>query len=71
MENNTIYIRTDENTFINRHCIRWVKKMNDCLEVCIKTPGCIPKKDTHKICKISNPNSYNKLNALLTEDVVF
>lgn len=70
MENNTIYIRTDDNMFINRHCIRWVKKMNDCLEVCIKTSGCSPK-DTHKICKIPNPSNYNKLNVLLTEDTLF
>jgi hypothetical protein len=41
------------------------KKMNDCLEVCIKVRGCTMNGkggDTHKICKINNPDSYNKLN---------
>lgn len=32
MEN---YIKTDD----NEACIRWVKKMGDCLEVCTKTTG--------------------------------
>jgi hypothetical protein len=63
--NKTIYFKTDENTFLNEHCIRWVKKMNDCLEVCIKPSGCYPTKDTHKICKAHNPDNYNKLSAHL------
>lgn len=38
--------------------------MSDCLEVCIKTPGCAIDNngDTHKICKLNNPDSYDKLN---------
>jgi len=40
------------------------KKMSDCLEVCIKISGCnlYDNEDTHKICKLNNPDSYNKLN---------
>jgi hypothetical protein len=62
--NNTIYFKTDDNMIINENCIRWVKKMSDCLEVCIKTVGCNSQinGDTHKICKLNNPTSYNKLN---------
>ena len=37
MEN---YIKTDDNKIVNESCIRWVKKMGDCLEVCTKTTGC-------------------------------
>lgn len=66
MENNkTVFLKTDDNRIINEHCIRWVKKMSDCLEVCIKTTGCTLDygvKDTHQICKINNLDSYNKLN---------
>jgi hypothetical protein len=57
----TIYFKTDDNRIINENCIRWVKKINDCLEVCTKTPGCMGG-DTHKICKFNSPDSYNKLN---------
>jgi len=72
MENSkTAYLKTDDNKFINENCIRWVRKMDDCLEVCIKTSGCIPTKDTHKICKINNPGSYNKLNEHLNENFQF
>jgi hypothetical protein len=61
--NHTFYLKTDENKIINENCIRWVKKMSDCLEVCTKSIGCnIYNGGTHRICKINNPESYNKLN---------
>jgi hypothetical protein len=56
------YIKTDDNKILNETCIRWVKKMNDCLEVCTKSDGCIAGTDTHKICKLNNILSYTKLN---------
>ena len=57
------YIKADENKIINEKSIIWVKKMTDCLEVCTKTTGCnIKNKDTHTICRINNPESYDKLN---------
>lgn len=64
MENK--YIKTDD-SIINEKSIRWVKKMNNCLYVCIKTNGCSIR-DTHKICKFNSYNSYNKLNKLFEED---
>jgi hypothetical protein len=61
--NNIVYFKTDDNKIINENSIRWVKKMNDCLEVCIKITGCnVDYGDTHKICKLHNLDSYNKLN---------
>lgn len=63
MKNNGVsYIKTDDNRIINEFSIRWVKKMNECLEVCSKTVGCSVGVDTHKVCKLYSPNSYNKLN---------
>jgi len=63
MENNqTIYLKTDNNKIINEKCITWVRKMNDCLEVCVKSNGCNDTEGTHKICKLNSPDSYNKLN---------
>ena len=64
MDNTKVsYLKTDDNRIINENCIRWIKKMNDCLEVCIKSTGCTTRfNDTHKICKINNPSSYDKLN---------
>lgn len=35
--------------------------MGDCLEVCVKSTGCVSISGMHKICKLNNPNSYNKL----------
>jgi hypothetical protein len=49
-------------TIINEAYIRWVKKMNECLEVCTRTLGCDGNGDTHSICKSNNLESYNKLN---------
>ena len=64
MENNhNSYIQADNNVIINELCIRWVRKMDECLHVCTKSTGCSVKgEDTHKICKINNLSSYNKLN---------
>lgn len=57
------YIKVDNNKIINESCIRWIKKMDECLEICIKVNGCHGNLiDTHKICKINNYDSYTKLN---------
>lgn len=62
MENSrTSYIKTDDNVIVNEKYIRWVKKMSECLEVCSKMNGC-EKGNTHQICKINSPDSYEKLN---------
>jgi len=64
MDNNQLsYIKTDDNKIINEKCIRWVQKINDCLEICTKSTGCnVRNKDTHSLCKSNNLDSYNKLN---------
>ena len=62
MENNkNVYIITDENKVLNEKYIRWIKKIDECLEVCTKSNGCSAY-HTHKICKFINLESYNKLN---------
>jgi hypothetical protein len=64
MENNKItYLTTDDNRIINANAIRWVQKMSECLEVCLRTQGCNVKEgSTIRICKSNNPDSYNTLN---------
>jgi hypothetical protein len=64
-KNPSTFLKTDENNIINETQIRWVKKMNECLEVCTKANGCVSDakhNDTHTICKINNPDSYQRLN---------
>ena len=62
------YIKADDNKVINERHIRWIKKMDDCLEICTKSNGCnISYKNTHKICKLNNIDSYNKMNELFME----
>ena len=56
------YIKADDNKVINAKAIVWIKKMDDCLEVCTKITGCHLEKGTHKICKFNTPDSYNNLN---------
>jgi hypothetical protein len=57
------FITTDDNKIINERYIRWVKKMNECLNICTKANGCnVSGADTHKICKLNSLDSYNKLN---------
>jgi hypothetical protein len=67
METNQIFIKADNNKIINERCIRWIKKMDECLLVCTKSNGCSNNQiieDKHTICKLNNPDSYNKLNQL-------
>jgi hypothetical protein len=69
MKNNQAkYLKTDDNRIINEKYIRWVQKMSDCLEVCTKLTGCDVKMGTtHRICKLNNQYSYNKLNELFDD----
>jgi len=62
--NTNSYIKSDNNVVINEKAIKWVKKIHECLEVCTKSSGCNITKanDTHRICKVNNPDSFNKLN---------
>ena len=63
MENKQTYIKTDNNKGVNEKCIKWVKKIGECLEVCTKSTACNVKSgDTNTICKSHNLDSYNKLN---------
>jgi len=63
MDNKDVkYLKTDDNKIINETSILWVKKMDDCLDVCVKSTGCGNHGDTHKICLLNNQESYNKLN---------
>lgn len=64
MENNKIsYIKCDNNIILNEKYIRWIKKINECLEICAKPNGCsLIGGDTIKVCKLYNPDSYTKLN---------
>ena len=61
MENKDKYIKTDNDVILNEICIRWVKKIDECLHVCMKNNGCQSGIDTHKICKANSPKSYLKL----------
>jgi hypothetical protein len=63
-ENLNTYIKVDNNKIINEKHIKWIKKMGDCLAVCTRSDGCALYKDTHTICKLNTPGSYNKLNGL-------
>lgn len=62
---NVSYIRADDNKIINEKCITWIKKMDECLAVCTRTTGCALD-NTHKICKLNNSDSYNRINELFT-----
>lgn len=55
------YIKADENKIINLSCIKWVKKLDECMDICTKGDGCYVG-DTHKLCRINNPASFDKLN---------
>ena len=55
------FIETDDKIKLNIKQILWVKVMNECLEVCMNSNDCNINKNTHKICKKVNPDSYKQL----------
>ena len=63
-DNINVYIKTDNNKAINEKSIKWIRKMDNCLEICTKSTGCVARSDTHRICEYNSPDSYNKLNVL-------
>lgn len=70
MGNQNHYIKTDKNALLNEKAIVWVKKMNECLEVCMKSTGCSIHrhyKDTHTVCQINSPKEYDKLNKYFSD----
>ena len=55
------YITADNDVIINEKSIKWIKKINDCMEICTNSTGCSMNNDTHKICKINNLESFLRL----------
>jgi hypothetical protein len=74
--NNTIenkkFIKIGE-TVINESKIRWLRKIDECIEICTKSNGCggTPiKYDTHVVCRINKPTNYDKLHNLYFENSI-
>jgi hypothetical protein len=42
-------------------------KIDQCLEICSKMDGCDIGNGTSRICKLNNPDSYEKMNKLFDE----
>jgi hypothetical protein len=66
-ENKNSFIKADNNRVVNEKFIRWIQKIDQCLEVCSKMEGCAIGTGTSTICKLNNPDSYEKLNKLFDE----
>jgi hypothetical protein len=65
-KSDNVFIKSDDNRFINVKYIRWIQGMNDCFEVCSKSSGCAIKEGTHRVCKLNNPDSYTKIMDLIS-----
>ena len=63
------FLKTDANKLINIKCITWVKLMDECVQICVKSNGCSADFDTtHKICKTINPRSFDYVMKLNKEN---
>jgi hypothetical protein len=58
------FIVADDDTIISRKSIIWIKRIEECMYICTKSNGCNSSNlnDTHKVCRINNPTSYNTIN---------
>jgi hypothetical protein len=62
-----IYISTDDNKYLNTKYIRWVKQMNECMEVCSMSNGCVSGISTHTVCKKYSSDSYETLKQIIAQ----
>lgn len=59
-KNKISYLKISEKTLINEAHIHWIKRYNNCLEICTKSTGC-GLHDTHTFCREYNKLAYDKL----------
>ena len=64
----TTYIKADNNIVVNEKYIRWIKKIDECMNICSRMNGCDVTDGSLRVCKLYNPTSYNKLNTLFQSD---
>ena len=61
------FILCDGDKLINTIHIRWIQRMYETMEICTKHTGCTLGKDTIKVSKLLNPQSYSRLNVMFNE----
>lgn len=61
------FILCDGDRLINTNHIRWIQRMYETMEICTKHTGCTLGKDTIKVSKLLNPQSYSRLNVMFNE----
>lgn len=60
----TGFVKTDGDKIVSVKHIQWIKKMDECMELCTTSKMCFtrgPFKNTHSVCKSVNPRSYKQL----------
>ena len=63
----TEFILCDGDKLINTNHIRCIQRMYETMEICTKHTGCTLGKDTIKVSKLLNPQSYSRLNIMFNE----
>ena len=67
---NINYIHVDGNKIVNKIHIRWIKKVEECMYICVKSNGyddsSMIHENTHKACKNVSRDTYNRLNSKFT-----
>lgn len=67
MDLSNLYVKTDNNLLLSSAHIKWVKQMDECMEICADMHYCTAKgpfKNTYSVCKVLNPKSYKNLKDL-------
>lgn len=61
------FFKVGDDTIIHYNYIQWIKKYEDCFEICGKPGGCIKYLQTSKVCKNTNPDGYKAFLKIYTE----
>jgi hypothetical protein len=66
---NKQFIQVKPDLLINQNHITWIKRIDECMHICIKVDGCTLD-TTHKVCKSANPTGYDKIQTLFPSQCV-
>jgi len=64
--NNENFIKVDGDRILNVNFIRWIKKTDECFNICSRMDGCYSSDksifiNTHSVCKSTNSESHHKI----------
>ena len=63
MDNKPTFIISDSGIAINPNFIRWIKQVDNCMEICTRFDGCMVGTNTIQVCENVNKINFDKIHS--------